>query len=128
VNPYGPDFVYDGRDKITMNGAELFKVAVKEMGRAAEKVIEEAGLTSDDIALFVPHQANIRIIDMMAKRLNLPPEKVYINIDRYGNTSAASVPIALDEANRTGRIKSGDNIVMVAFGGGLIWGAAVVRW
>jgi 3-oxoacyl-[acyl-carrier-protein] synthase-3 len=126
--PYSADFAFDGSDKILMNGSDVFKVAVRNMGSAALKVIADAGLTTDDIALCVPHQANIRIIDAMAKRLGLPPEKVFMNIDKYGNTSAASVPLALDEANRAGRIKPGDNIVMVAFGGGLIWGATVVKW
>jgi len=111
-----------------MNGSDIFKVAVRAMGKAATRVIEEAGLTIDDIALLVPHQANIRIIDAVAKRLKLPREKIYLNIDRYGNTSAASVPLALDEANRQGLLKPGDYVVMVAFGGGLIWGAALVKW
>ena len=127
-NPYAPDFAFDGSDKILMNGSDIFKVAVRAMGKAATRVIEEAGLTIDDIALLLPHQANIRIIDAVAKRLKLPREKIYINIDRYGNTSAASVPLALDEANRQGRLKPGDYVVMVAFGGGLIWGAALVKW
>lgn len=127
-NPYTPDFSYDGSDKIYMNGSDVFKVAVREMGKAAARVIKEGNISVDDVSLFVPHQANIRIIDAMAKRLGLPREKVYLNIDRYGNTSAASVPLALDEANREGRIKPGDHVVMVAFGGGLIWGAALVKW
>lgn len=127
-NPYLPGFSFDSSDKIQMNGSDIFKVAVRNMGAAAMKVIEKAGLTVDDIALFVPHQANIRIIDAVTKRLGLPPEKVFINIEKYGNTSSASVPLALDEANREGRIKPGDNVVMVAFGGGLIWGATVVKW
>lgn len=126
--PYAPDFAFDGSDKILMNGSDIFKVAVRAMDKAATRVIEEAGLTIDDIALLVPHQANIRIIDAVAKRLKLPREKIYLNIDRYGNTSAASVPLALDEANRQGRLKPGDYVVMVAFGGGLIWGAALVKW
>lgn len=126
--PVTPDFDFDGSDKIMMNGSDVFKVAVREMGKAAVKVINEAGLTTDDIALLIPHQANTRIIDAMAKRLNLNREKVYVNIDKYGNTSSASVPLALDEAYRAGRIKPGDHIVMVAFGGGLIWGAALVKW
>ncbi|UCE25956.1 MAG: ketoacyl-ACP synthase III [Candidatus Zixiibacteriota bacterium] len=128
VNPYSPDFSFDGRDKILMNGSDVFKVAVKEMGRAAQNVLDEAGLKPSDIAMIIPHQANIRIIDALAKRLKVDPEKVYINIDKYGNTSAASVPLALDQANRAGKIKPGDNVLMVAFGGGLIWGAALVRW
>jgi 3-oxoacyl-[acyl-carrier-protein] synthase-3 len=127
-HPYSPEFAFDSSDKIRMNGSDIFKVAVKNMGMAAMKVIEDAGLTVDDIALCVPHQANIRIIDAVTKRLGLPPEKVFINIEKYGNTSSASVPLALDEVNRQGRIKPGDHVVMVAFGGGLIWGATVVKW
>lgn len=127
-NPITKDFTYDGSNKVTMNGSEVFKVAVREMGRAAEIVVKEAGLDYSDISLFVPHQANIRIIEAMAKRMHLGMDKVMLNIEKYGNTSSGSVPLALDEANRTGRIKTGDNIVMVAFGGGLIWGAAAVRW
>ncbi len=117
-----------GRDKIMMNGSDVFKVAVREMANAAARVIKDAGLTSSDIALFIPHQANIRIMEALAKRLHISMDRVFKNIDRYGNTSAASVPLALDEANRQGRIKPGDHIVMVAFGGGLIWGSALVKW
>jgi 3-oxoacyl-[acyl-carrier-protein] synthase-3 len=128
VNPYSPDFTYDGRDKILMNGSDVFKVAVREMCRAAQKVMSDAGVAASDIALIIPHQANIRIIEALAKRLDVGMDKVYINIEKYGNTSAASVPLALDEANRAGKIKAGDYILMVAFGGGLIWGSALVRW
>ena len=126
--PFSEENITTGRDKILMNGSDVFKIAVREMGRASETALERAGLTADDIALVLPHQANIRIIEALAKRLRIPMEKVFLNIDKYGNTSAASVPLALDEANREGRIKPGDNLLMVAFGGGLIWGAAVVRW
>jgi len=128
VNPYSQSFDFDGRDKIIMNGSDVFKIAVKEMGNATIKVIEDAGLTPADIALVVPHQANIRIVEALAKRLKISMDKVFLNIEKYGNTSAASVPLALDQANRTGRLKSGDYIVMVAFGGGLTWGASLVRW
>lgn len=128
VNPYTEGFAYDGRDKIMMNGSDVFKIAVREMGNATMKVIEDAGLTPDDITMVVPHQANIRIVEALARRLKISMDKVFLNIGKYGNTSAASVPLALDEANRSGRIKSGDNIVMVAFGGGLTWGASLVRW
>lgn len=128
VNPYSRDYDYDGRDKIMMNGAEVFKVAVKEMTKACLKVIADAGLQPSDVSLIVPHQANIRIINALAKRLKLSRDKVFVNIEKYGNTSSASVPLALDEANRTGKIKPGDYVLMVAFGGGLIWGAALVRW
>jgi 3-oxoacyl-[acyl-carrier-protein] synthase III len=126
--PISPAFDYEGGNKVFMNGAELFKVAVKEMGRAAVAVIEEAGIKSEDVALVVPHQANLRIIESLVKRLGLSMEKVFLNIHKYGNTSAASVPLALDEANRSGRIKTGDYVLMVAFGGGLFWSAALVKW
>ena len=128
VQPYSPGFAYDGRDKIMMNGSEVFKVAVREMGRAAQAVLDDAGVDASEVSLVIPHQANIRIIDALTKRLKVDPNKVYINIEKYGNTSAASIPLALDEANRSGLIKTGDYVLMVAFGGGLIWGSALVRW
>lgn len=128
ANPIEKGYSFDGGDKIYMNGADVFKVAVKQMCRAAEKVIADAGIDPSQISMIVPHQANIRIIEAIAKRLKVGMEKVYVNIDKYGNTSAASVPMALDEANREGKIKQGDLILMVAFGGGLIWGSALVRW
>jgi 3-oxoacyl-[acyl-carrier-protein] synthase-3 len=128
VNPYVTGEDPAGRDKIMMNGSDLFKVAVREMGKAATRVVEEAGLTTSDVSLVVPHQANIRIIEAVVKRLGISMDKVFLNIHRYGNTSSASVPLALDEANRSGRIKPGDYVLMVAFGGGLIWGSALVRW
>lgn len=128
AHPYTPEFTFDGTDKLYMNGPEVFKVAVREMANAAEHVVAEAGLKSEDIALIVPHQANIRIIEALAKRLKIGMDRVYLNIEKYGNTSAASVPLALDEANRQGLLKPGDNILMVAFGGGLIWGSALMRW
>ena len=128
VNPFTPDYEYNGRDKLIMNGSDVFKVAVKEMANAARAVIADAGIKPEDISLVVPHQANIRIIDSLVKRLGVDKEKVYLNIEKYGNTSAASVPLALDEANRAGKIKPGDYVLMVAFGGGLIWGSVLVRW
>lgn len=128
LNPHTPEFAFDGSDKIIMNGGEVFKIAVREMGRAAQHVLEQANITADQLSLVIPHQANIRIIEALAKRLNLPMEKIYVNIENYGNTSSASVPLALDEANRAGKIKSGDYILMLAIGGGLIWGASLVKW
>jgi len=128
ANPYTPDYAYDGRDKLLMNGSDVFKIAVREMARACEQVISDAGIKPSDIALVVPHQANIRIIEALAKRLKVGIDKVFINIEKYGNTSSASVPLALDEANRAGRLKPGDYVLMVAFGGGLIWGSVLVRW
>ena len=126
--PYTPDFSYDGSDKLYMNGPDLYRVAVREMYNASAKAIEGAGVSPQDISLIVPHQANIRIIQGVAKRLDVGMDRVVVNIDKYGNTSSASIPMALDEANRAGRIKPGDLVLMVALGSGLIWGASVVRW
>ncbi|MDQ7791108.1 MAG: beta-ketoacyl-ACP synthase III [Clostridia bacterium] len=111
-----------------MNGREVYRFAVRVMGDAALDVVKRAGLNKEEIDLFIPHQANIRIIEAAAKRLGLSMDKVLVNVDRYGNTSSASVPIALDEALRSGRIKSGNNVVMVGFGAGLSWGAVVMKW
>jgi 3-oxoacyl-[acyl-carrier-protein] synthase-3 len=113
---------------LAMQGKEVFKHAVNRMKEAAEKVIERAGLKSEDIACVIPHQANLRIIDAIADRLTVPNERVFINLDKYGNTSAAAVAIALDEANRSGAFKRGEHIVLVVFGAGLTWAAAAVRW
>ena len=113
---------------IHMTGKEVYKHAVTAMLRAAKKALEQAGLTINDIACVIPHQANLRIIEAIADRLGIPIEKFYVNLDKYGNTSAAAVAIALDEANRTGRIKAGDYILMVVFGGGLTWASTVIEW
>lgn len=113
---------------IRMQGNEVFKLAVRAMEEAALHVLSAGGYTKDDIALFIPHQANRRIIDSIGKRLGVPDEKIFVNIDHYGNTSAASIPIALDEANRTGRIKPGDLLLLDSFGGGLTWGAMTIIW
>nr|MBN2278669.1 ketoacyl-ACP synthase III [candidate division Zixibacteria bacterium] len=126
-NPYGKTNC-NGSYNIKMNGSEVFKHAVRQMAEASFYVIRKAGLTGDDINLMVPHQANMRIITSTAKRLGIPMDRVFLNIAKYGNTSAASVPIALDEAVRSGRIKDGDYILMAAFGGGLTWASAVMRW
>ena len=111
-----------------MKGNEIYKHAVRSMGDAAERVIKDAGLDTSDVDWLVPHQANIRIIQATAKRIGLSMDKVYLNLEKYGNTSAASVPLALDEAVREGTIKRGDTIVSAAFGGGLTWGAVLFRW
>lgn len=126
--PESAMLVSETRPYLQMNGQEVFRFAVRVMGDAAAEAVEKAGLALEDIAMFVPHQANKRIIDAAARRLNLPPEKVWQNLDRYGNTSAASVPIALAEAAHDGRFEEGDNLVLVAFGAGLAWAAGVVRW
>lgn len=112
---------------IHMQGREVFKHAVRHMGDAAERVIANAGLTSGDVSLLIPHQANIRIIEAIAKRMKMSMERVYVNVDRYGNTSSASIPIALHEALQEGRLKKGDVCVLVAFGGGFTWGAVALR-
>ncbi len=113
---------------VKMNGNETFKLAVRTMGKAITDIIEDAGLATEDIALLIPHQANIRIINATKERLKLPDDRVFTNIEKYGNTSAGSIPLALDEAVRAGRVKDGDIVVFVSFGGGLTWGATVVRW
>lgn len=113
---------------VQMDGSEVFKFAVRIMEKSAIQAIESCGLKIDEIDYLVPHQANIRIIEAAAKRLDLPMDKVHVNLNKYGNMSAASVPVALDEAVRQGNIKRGDVITLVAFGGGLTWGASVIKW
>lgn len=117
-----------GRQYVHMHGREIFKLAVRGMSETALQAIAAAALTPDEIALVIPHQSNLRIIEAVARRLELPSERVFTNLDRYGNTSAASIPIALAEAAEQGRIRDGDNILVTAFGGGLTWASAVVRW
>jgi 3-oxoacyl-[acyl-carrier-protein] synthase-3 len=116
------------RDTITMNGREVFKFAVTKMIAATTHALESAGLTPADIAWVIPHQANKRIIEAASKRLDIPSERVIINIERYGNTSAASIPIALSETSAGGKLKDGDVLLFVGFGGGLSWGAVAWRW
>lgn len=113
---------------LSMQGNEVFKLAVRAMEDAAHEALTANDLTVADLKLFIPHQANRRIIDAIGKRLGVTDQQVFINLERYGNTSAASIPIALDEANRAGRIKPGDPVLFDAFGGGLTWGSALVRW
>ena len=113
---------------ITMQGNEVFKQAVRNMSECAVSVLDRAGLTSQDVSLFIPHQANTRIIEAVAKRLGVPTDKVFVNIASYGNTSAATIPIALCEAVEQGRLNKGDVLVIDAFGAGLTWGAMAIRW
>ncbi|WP_369017571.1 ketoacyl-ACP synthase III [Thermatribacter velox] len=113
---------------IKMNGNEVFKFAVRIMEEASKEVARRAGIGLEEVALFIPHQANIRIIDSAARRLKIPQEKIFVNVHKYGNTSSASIPIALDEAYREGRIKDGDLLLLVGFGAGLTWGSTVIRW
>jgi 3-oxoacyl-[acyl-carrier-protein] synthase-3 len=116
------------RRTIYMNGSEVYRFAVQAMGDACQAVLNKAGMTVDEVDLFVPHQANIRIIESSAKRLGLPMDKVFVNIEKYGNTSGASVPVALSEADAQGRLKKGDVVMTVGFGAGLVWGANLIRW
>src|SRR5262245_7803861 len=113
---------------VKMAGQGVFKAAVRSMAEAADQALQRAGLTGDDIDLFIPHQANMRIIESTARYAGVPMEKVFVNVDRYGNMSSATVPIALDEAIEAGRLKPGQNILMAAFGAGFTWASAVVRW
>lgn len=113
---------------LKMKGKEIFKIAVRAMEEAARDILEQHGLTADQVACVIPHQANLRIIEAIAQYLELPSERFYVNLDRYGNTSAASIPIAIDEARRLGRIKRGDVTLLVAFGAGLTYGSALIRW
>jgi 3-oxoacyl-[acyl-carrier-protein] synthase-3 len=113
---------------IKMKGNETFKVAVKMMADVSAELLAEQGFPLEQVDLFIPHQANERIIDAVGERLKVPASKVYKNIERYGNTSAASIPIALDECVREGRIREGNLILLTAFGAGLVWGSVLIRW
>ncbi len=126
--PMSDAVLAEGSHYIQMSGREVFKHAVRSMADAADRALDGAKLSGTDIDLMIPHQANIRIIEATAKHANIPMEKVFVNVDRFGNTSAASIPIALDEARRAGRIKRGDLVLLVAFGAGLTYGSALLRW
>lgn len=126
--PITPENVATRPNTIHMEGRETFKHAVTRMLEASQQALEMAGLTAADVSLVIPHQANARIIGAIAERLDLPPERVFMNLDKYGNTSAATIPVALDEANKAGRLKKGDVVLLVAFGGGFTWASSVVRW
>ena len=126
--PPSQDTIQDGLHYIEMNGREVFRFATRVMTQATEDAVDQAGLNMTDLNLVIPHQANQRIIETALKNLDIPNEHCVINLDRYGNTSTASIPIATCEAMDEGRIKPGDNIAFVGFGAGLTWGAAVARW
>lgn len=128
AEPATEQTIRDRRNYVQMNGSEVFKFATRIMGTAMEEALSNAGMTAADMDLFIPHQANLRIIEAASKRLNLPSEKVFVNIEKYGNTSAAAIPIALCEAIDQGRVFPGAHLGMVAFGAGLTWAAAVVKW
>ncbi|UCF68172.1 MAG: 3-oxoacyl-ACP synthase, partial [Acidobacteriota bacterium] len=126
--PASEQSVKDKLHTVHMCGNEVFKHAVKAMQRGVEEVLEQAGVTADDIALFVPHQANIRIMKATADRARIPMDKVYVSIHRFGNVSAASIPMALADAAEEGRVKHGDLVLSAAFGAGFTWAAALYRW
>lgn len=128
LKPASHETVDNNEHYLYMEGTPVFKFAVKTMGSASLKVLKKAGLDKSDVDMLVPHQANTRIISSAAKKLKLSEDKVYVNLDEYGNTSAASVPIALAEAEEKGLIKNGDTVVLVAFGAGLTWASAVMEW
>jgi 3-oxoacyl-[acyl-carrier-protein] synthase-3 len=127
-DPVTPESRSANMPYIQMNGNEVYRFATRTMGAVAQQALQKAGMTLDQVSLLIPHQANLRIIQSAAKQLKLPDEKVFVNLDRYGNTAAAAVPIALCEAVESGRLATGDIVVLAAFGAGLTWGAAVVRW
>ena len=126
--PLTPALLEQKQQYILMKGREVYKFAVEIMGEAAIQALDTVGLKPSDVDLFIPHQANVRIIDAAAKRLGLPASQVFVNVDRYGNTSAASVPLALYEAWKAGRVLPGQIVVTVGFGAGLTWGANVIKW
>jgi 3-oxoacyl-[acyl-carrier-protein] synthase-3 len=128
LNPPSSRTVKNRMHYIKMSGRDIFKIAVTCMEEVALQVLEDAGLSIQDVSLFIPHQANIRIIENVRERLGLSHERVFLNLGKYGNTSAGSIPLALDEAARNGRVKRGDNILFTSFGAGLTWGAALLRW
>lgn len=127
IEPISQGMLDEGRHLLRMQGREIFKNAVRSMAEACDIAMNKAGLTSSDIDLLVPHQANIRIIEATAKYAGLPMDKVFVNVDKYGNMSSATVPIAFDEAREQGRISEGSNVLTVAFGAGLTWGAMTIR-
>jgi 3-oxoacyl-[acyl-carrier-protein] synthase-3 len=128
VEPMSQGVIEEARHLVHMEGREVFKNAVRSMAEACDLALQQAGLTASDIDLLVPHQANIRIIEATAKYSNLPMAKVFVNVDRYGNMSSASVPVGLDEAEEQGLIGAGSHVLTVAFGAGLTWGAMVLRY
>ena len=127
-NPASPKTLEDRLHYIKMEGNELFKIAVLKMIKAAQEAIKQAGLKYEDIDLVIPHQANIRIIMATAKRLGIPEDRIYLNIEKYGNMSSASTATALCDAVKEGRIKKGDIVLLDAFGAGLVWGACIIKW
>ncbi len=127
-DPFSDELIESGQTSVHMNGPALFRLAVERMTESSLNILHKHGYTIDDVDVFVPHQANLRIIEAVGQRLRIPAEKVVINVDTIGNTASASIPIALDQAVRAGKIKPGHLVLMAAFGGGLTWGAALAEW
>ena len=127
-SPSTTETIKNREQYLRMEGSEVFKFAVRKIDETCKNIIKKSELNSEDIDLFIPHQANTRIIDSAIKKLKISKEKTFINLDKYGNMSAASIPVALDEALKQGRVKDGDNILLVGFGGGLTWGSAILKW
>jgi 3-oxoacyl-[acyl-carrier-protein] synthase-3 len=128
LEPLTEENLHQQRHKVTMNGREVFKCAVRELATVTREALKVHGLAAHQVDHVIAHQANIRIIEAVMQRIEIPIEKCWINLDKYGNTSAASVPMSLDEANRSGRLKRGDLVAMMAVGSGMTWGSAVLRW
>jgi 3-oxoacyl-[acyl-carrier-protein] synthase-3 len=126
--PITPDNADQKLNTIRMQGREVYKYAVNAMRRAAEDALQKYGLSSEDVDMVIPHQANLRIIEAITDRMGIPKEKTFINLTKYGNTSAAAVAIALDEANKTKSINEGDTVLLVAFGAGLTWASYLLKW
>ena len=127
-NPPGPDLYGSGMQFLKMRGSETFKIAVRSLADVSHEALAQCGHRPEEVDWFVPHQANLRIIEAVGRRLAIPDGHTYVNIERYGNTSSGSIPIALDELNRSGKLHAGDLVLLAAFGAGLTWGAAVARW
>ncbi len=123
-----PETIAQGLHFYKMKGNELFKVAVRSMADVSREVLEAAGVRAEAVSLFIPHQANQRITDAVASKLDVDPERIYSNIAMHGNTSSASIPIALDECVESGRVKEGDLVLLASFGGGVTWGGVLLRW
>jgi 3-oxoacyl-[acyl-carrier-protein] synthase-3 len=121
-------FPDNGQAYVKMNGREVFKFATRVMIHSAERILEACGRTVEDVDVYVPHQANVRIIDHAAKKLGIPKEKIVVNVDRYGNTSSGSIPLALADAERDGLLKPGALVLMTGMGAGLTWGSALIEW
>src|SRR5207247_10685542 len=126
--PASADSVAQGRHYVQMNGREVFKFATRVLVSSAKELLDECGLTVEDVDVYVPHQANVRIIDHAVERLGIARDRVVVNVDRYGNTSSGSIPLALAEAAADGRLTNGDLVVMTGRGAGLTWGSALIEW